>query len=357
VTTTSARPVAAAPYWVKVVRSGSTLTGYASPDGAVWTHVGSTTIALPSNVLVGLALTSLVDGVLNTSVFDNVFVLSDSANASPTVTVSSPLPGNVFPAPGAISINATAGDPDGTVHRVDFYQGSTLIGTDATAPYGLDVSGLAGGTYFFSAIATDNLNATTMTPPIGVTVSASAPPPPWIDADVGAVAALGSASFTSPTFAVRGSGTDIGGTADVFHYMYQTVSGDVTIVARVASVENTNATARAGVMIRENLSPGSKQAAMLMSPASGISFQRRTAVGAVALVTAGPVVPPPYWVRLVRSGSTFSGYTSPDGVIWTLVGSSSVSMSSSVLVGLPVTSRKNGTINTSTFDGVSVTTP
>ena len=68
-------------------------------------------------------------------------------------------------------------------------------------------------------------------------------------------------------------------------------------------------------------------------------------------------MPPPYWVKLVRTGSSFSGYTSSDGVAWTLVGTSTVSMSSSVLVGLPVTSHLNGTINTATFDGVLVTQP
>jgi hypothetical protein len=96
---------------------------------------------------------------------------------------------------------------------------------------------------------------------------------------------------------------------------------------------------------------------MVITPSGGISFQRRTGPGGVTYVTAGPVVPPPYWVKLVRAGSSFSGYASPDGVAWTLVGTSTLSLPSGVLVGLPVTSRLNGTINTSTFDGVSVTTP
>jgi len=350
-------PVVAAPYWIKLVRSGSTFTGYASPDGAAWTFVGSATFTMPSSLFVGLALTSRKDGTLNTSTFDGAFVLTDSANASPMLTMSSPGPGTVYSSPGAVSLAASATDADGTVSRVDFYQNGALIGSDATSPYGVDVSGLADGPYAFTAVATDNLNATAISPPIGVTVSASAPPPPWLDADIGPVGALGSASFTDPAFAVRGSGTDIASTTDVFHFMYQPVSGDVTIVARVATVQNTHAQARAGIMIRESLATGSRHAAVLMTPTSGISLQRRTATGAASNVTAGPVVPTPYWIKLVRAGSTFTGYTSPDGVAWTLFGTGTVSMPSSVLVGLPVTSHLNGTVNTSTFDGVAVTTP
>jgi hypothetical protein len=347
----------AAPYWVKLVRSGSTLTGWSSPDGTVWTFVGSTSIALPSSILVGLAVTSRADGILNTSVFDGVFLLTDAANAPPTLSIPSPLPGSVFAAPGAISINATANDADGTVSRVDFYRNGSLIGTDVAAPYGFSVSGLPAGVYAFTAIAIDNLNATTATAPIGVTVSASAPPPPWLDADVGGVAALGSASFTSPTFTVRGSGTDIWNTADEFHFVYMPVSGDATIVARVSAIQNTNAWAKAGVMIRESLAADSRHASIFGTPANGITFQHRTGTGAVTTNSAGPLVAAPYWVKLVRSGSTLTGYASADGADWTSVGSTTISLPSSIFVGLALSSHSDGVINTSLFDGVAVTTP
>ncbi len=350
-------PVVAAPYWIKLVRSGSTFTGYASPDGAAWTFVGSATFTMPSSLFVGLALTSRKDGTLNTSTFDGAFVLTDSANASPMLTVSSPGPGAVYPSPGAVSLAASATDADGTVSRVDFYQNGALIGSDATSPYGVDVSGLADGPYVFTAVATDNLNATAISPPIGVTVSASAPPPPWLDADIGPVGALGSASFASPTFTLRGSGSGIAGAADEFHYTYQPFSGNATIVARVAGIQNTNAAARAGIMIRESLAANSRHVSVLLTPQNGLAFHRRTATGAVPSVTAGPVVPAPYWLKLVRTGSTFAASASPDGVTWTPIGSATVSLPSNTLIGLAVTSRVNGTVNTSTFDGVAVTTP
>ena len=61
----------------------------------------------------------------------------------------------------------------------------------------------------------------------------------------------------------------------------------------------------------------------------------------------------PYWVRLVRSGNTFTSYRSSDGVNWTTVGSVTITMSSNVYIGLLVCSHVNATLNTSTFDNVT----
>jgi hypothetical protein len=355
-TTHTSGAMVAAPYWVKLVRSGTTFTGWSSPDGVTWTYLVSDTVLMPSTVFVGLALTSRADGVLNTSVFDNVSVLTDAANASPTVSVSSPQPGTVLAAPGAVTFDAAAADAGGSVSRVDVYEGSTLVGTDTTSPYSIPLSGLSEGAHVFTVIATDNLNATAATPPIGVTVTSTPPPAPWLDADVG-ITALGSASFAGSTFTVRGSGRDISASDDEFHYMYQPVSGDVTIVARVASMQNTNAQAKAGVMIRESLGVGSRHASMLLTPASTSVFQRRGATGGIASVTSGPAAAPPRWVKLVRAGSSLSGYISDDGVAWTPVGSGTVSLPANALVGVAVTSKVIGTVNTSTVDSVTVTSP
>jgi hypothetical protein len=62
----------AAPYWVKIVRSGATVIGYQSPDGASWTPIGSASIALGSSVFIGLAVTSHDSARLGTASFTNV---------------------------------------------------------------------------------------------------------------------------------------------------------------------------------------------------------------------------------------------------------------------------------------------
>jgi len=180
-------------------------------------------------------------------------------------------------------------------------------------------------------------------------------PAPWTQGDIGSVGIAGSGGASGGVFTVTGSGNDIWGTSDAFHYVYQSLSGDGTIVARVASVQNTDPWAKAGVMIRETTDAGSRYAIMAITPGNGAAFQRRTATGGSATHTAGPSVTAPYWVRLVRSGNTLTGSVSADGVTWTAVGSDTVTMAGGVLVGLAVTAHNNAVASTSTFDNVSVT--
>ena len=78
------------------------------------------------------------------------------------------------------------------------------------------------------------------------------------------------------TYTMTGSGADIWGNADEFHFAYKMLTGQGSIVARVESVQETNAWAKAGVMIRESLEPGSVHVTMAVTPAQGVSFQRRT---------------------------------------------------------------------------------
>lgn len=177
-------------------------------------------------------------------------------------------------------------------------------------------------------------------------------PSPWNNQDIGTVGAAGSASHNTGTFTVRGAGADIWGTADAFHYVYQSASDSCEIKARVTEVQNTDPWAKAGVMIRESLNANSKHAMMVLTPGNGLAFQRRTSTGGTSTHTSGGAATAPYWVRIVRSGNTITAYHSADGATWTTVGSETISMSSTVFIGLAVTSHVSGTINTSTFDNV-----
>jgi hypothetical protein len=96
-----------------------------------------------------------LDGGSTTSVPVTIDV-SSTTNQKPTVGLSSPNPGATFSAPATIAIAASAADPDGTVARVEFYSGSTLLGTDTTSPYSFSWTGVAAGSYTLKAIAYDN---------------------------------------------------------------------------------------------------------------------------------------------------------------------------------------------------------
>jgi regulation of enolase protein 1 (concanavalin A-like superfamily) len=193
-----------------------------------------------------------------------------------------------------------------------------------------------------------------------VTDDGSQPPPDdnlptgWIAGDVGSVGAAGSTSFNNGTWTVKGDGADIWGSADSFQFARQNLSGNGSITVRVASMQNTDVNAKAGIMIRESSASGSKEASIVVTPSNGIKFLRRTSTGGATSVTTVSSLKAPYYLRLTRSGSTITAQYSANGTTWTTLGSISLSMNSDVLIGLAVSSHKSGTLNTSVFDNVTV---
>ena len=355
-----------APRWVRLVRAGNLITGYESDDGVTWTVVASDTFAMGSTVLVGLAMSSHVTGVNATATFDNVTVSTSApppppTNQPPTVSLSSPISGaSTYTAPATISLAASAGDSDGTVTKVDFYAGTTLLGTDSSSPYALTWSSVPAGSYTLTAVATDDDGATATSAGISVTVNPVTPPPTglptgWSHVDIGATAIAGDATFANGVYSVKGSGADVWGTADAFHFAYRTLTGDGTIVARVSSIpQGIHAWVKAGVMIRASLTAGSQHAFMLASASRGMAFQRRGVAGGESANTAGSASTAPRWVKLQRNGNLITAYESNNGSTWTLVGSDNIPMPATIYIGLAVTSHNNAVAATCTIESVSV---
>ena len=129
---------------------------------------------------------------------------------------------------------------------------------------------------------------------------ATSMPSSWSHQDVGAVGVAGDATFSGTTYTVTGAGTDVWGAADAFHFAFQTLTGDGSITARVASVQNVSGWTKAGVMIRETLDPASANAFMLVSFGKGLAFQERVTAAGATTSTPGSSSPAPYWVRLDR---------------------------------------------------------
>jgi len=164
---------------------------------------------------------------------------------------------------------------------------------------------------------------------------------------------------TTGSILMNGQGADIWGTSDQFRYAYKTLTGNGTIIARVHSLYQSNGWAKAGVMIRQSVEPGSTHAFMAMTASSGngASFQRRlTAAGDSANSDATSTVPKPYWVKVERVGDSFSGYISPDGVTWTQLGTAvTIPMTGPVLIGLAVCSHNSGVPTGAEFSDVKTT--
>ncbi len=160
-----------APYWLKLVREGNTFSGYKSPDGQNWTLLDSATVDMGASVYVGLAVSSLNDGVLCSAQFSNVEVQTDGEqNINPTaVDDSATINGGT-----AVSINVLANDYDpnqGDVLSVSAYTqpsaGTAVHGGGGTFVYTPN-AGFAGADSFAYTISDGNGGSDTAT--VSITV-------------------------------------------------------------------------------------------------------------------------------------------------------------------------------------------
>ncbi|MGZ5482172.1 MAG: PKD domain-containing protein, partial [Pyrinomonadaceae bacterium] len=148
-----------------------------------------------------------------------------TANTSPTVSITSPANGASFTAAANITITANASDTDGTISKVDFYRGTTLMGTDTISPYSFSWINVAAGNYSLTAKATDNLGATSTSAAVSVTVNVNGAPTVSITSP-----AVG-ASFTAPaSITITANASDTDGTiSKVDFYQGTTLMGTDTI--------------------------------------------------------------------------------------------------------------------------------
>jgi glucose/arabinose dehydrogenase len=97
------------------------------------------------------------------------------ANVPPSVTITNPPDNASFNSPATVTIQADANDTDGSVTNVQFFDGAVSLGSDPTSPYSVSAS-LAPGSHTLTAVASDNLGATTTSAPVHVTVAANLAP-------------------------------------------------------------------------------------------------------------------------------------------------------------------------------------
>jgi hypothetical protein len=166
------------------------------------------------------------------------------------------------------------------------------------------------------------------------------------------------------TYSMTGSGADIWdisgigtGFHDEFHFAYKMLTGAGTITARVDSVSYTHDWAKAGVMVRETLDANSAHAFACVTPASGVSFQRRPSTGAASTHETTADLTAPHWVRLERDmAGNFTVTRSVDGSTWEPQGTvQNIPMNTNVYVGLAVTSHDAALTCEAEFSNVTIT--
>ncbi|MCU0913103.1 MAG: discoidin domain-containing protein [Planctomycetes bacterium] len=157
-------------------------------------------------------------------------------------------------------------------------------------------------------------------------------------------------------FTVSASGTDIWNNGDQFRFVYKSLNGNGTITVRVDSIGNTNVWAKAGPMIRDNFDAGARNACIVVTPGSGVSFQWRDTTNGASASSATTGLVAPHWVRLTRTGNIFKAERSADGKTWTQQGvDTTIPMGANVYVGLAVTSHDALLTTTAEISNVATT--
>lgn len=186
--------------------------------------------------------------------------------------------------------------------------------------------------------------------------------PLWESRDLGTVAFPGNTEWREGTVIVNGSGADIWDVRDAGHFAYQVMTGNGQIVARLDSMDPTDFWAKAGVMFRENLNDNSRMVFLCANAGVDgtgdqhqLAWRSSTGGGTGSSSHASnPVLPNQGWMKLVRAGSTFTGYYSTNGSSWVQVGSCQVAMASTARVGLAVSSHNTNRVSGAVFERVSV---
>ncbi len=295
----------------------------------------------------GMAVSSRDNWNLCTATFDNVTAPGWPSVAGPTdLTATATSSGQVN-----LKWNALTNATSYNVKRATASGGPySVIASGLTATNYTDTVTVVGINYYYvvSAIigGAESANSAEATASLPLLA-------PWVSQDIGSVGLTGSAGYGNNTFTVSGSGADIWGTADAFRFVYVRATENCTVIARVASLQNIDPWSKAGVMIRESTNANAANAFIAVTPGNGVTWQTRSSTGGGSGNAATSGLTAPYWVKLVRSGNTFTGYRSPDGTNWTPQGTNTFTMASTAYVGLALTSHNNSSLCTATFDNVT----
>lgn len=238
---------------------------------------------------------------------------------------------------------------NGTYASVGTVAANVLTFTDTTA---------SGSTsYVYRVVAFNAAGDSTASNESAVTTPAGPVTPPTTtvltSANVGNPTPATSVSTVTAgkDYDVTAGGADIYGTSDSFNFLYEQKSGDFDVSVRVASLSNVDPSTMAGLMVRESLGATSRNI-NIKAQIKGLRLTYRTSTGGTTTATGtGATNFPNQYLRLARVGNVFTTYTSTDGVNWTSFGSVTMSLGSTVYVGLATCSKNSTTAATASYRG------
>lgn len=169
----------------------------------------------------------------------------------------------------------------------------------------------------------------------------------WSNADVGLVFEPGSTIVANDSgLQLTGSGSGIGGFSDSFHFAFQPVVGDVSLIVRVDALEADDGMAKTGIMLREGLEEDARNVLLSTAEQNELSLQWRLtpgrhtdSVSRANVATSGSGTLSQRWLYLERRGNRIMAAHSADGVAWHFFESINIDLASELLLGVVVSSR------------------
>jgi hypothetical protein len=182
-------------------------------------------------------------------------------------------------------------------------------------------------------------------------------PSHWSSQDIGNPGIPGSACFFNGVFTMNASGSDIWDISDQFHFAYSLLQGDGSVIIRVVEMDQGNPWNKCGIMIRGSLASGSKHAFIALTSGNGVAFQYRDKDYQVSNNYNITGINYPVWLRLVKQGSTYSGFYSVDSINWKPVGDpvDAGFGDMPVYIGIALTSHDNNIISSANLDQFKTT--
>jgi len=258
--------------------SGTTKLGedLSSPHSFVWSNVPAGTYSLTIKA---------TDDKGATTTSSPITVTVNSSNTPPVISLTSPVNNALFATGTTVTIAATATDAGGTVSKVEFFNGSTKLGEDATSPYSFAWNNVPAGNYTILAKATDDKNAVTTSSSIAIVVSAGNNPPV-----VNITAPANNATFNSgATITITANASDTNGS--------------------IAKVEFFNGTAKLGedTSTPYSFTWGNAPAGTFSITAKATDDQgAATTSGAISITVNAPSIPPVVTLTSPAANASFS---------------------------------------------------
>lgn len=172
--------------------------------------------------------------------FEGGYYFNPPDNFPPSVNITSPSNGAVFQPPANITITAEASDSDGSVTRVEFYSGDTLLVQDDSSPYSFTWNNVSEGSYSLTAKAFDDDSASTISSAVNITVGTPVNIPPTVSINSPADSAVFQASAN---ITVSAAASDSDGTVTLVRFLADSTVIGVDSTGSPYSIDWTNVSA------------------------------------------------------------------------------------------------------------------